>query len=91
MIHTGGMTRVSASPTSTARAAEATSASADPEKTTQRDDPPLASDKVASCVLSPSSATKIEANVVASSFQSIRQRYAAAGNGAVSPLGGPTP
>src|SRR5205085_1134416 len=71
LIHTGGTKRASPSPTSIASAVEATSARAAPRNTVQRARSPAASDNVASWVLSPSSARKIEMNVVAKSFQAI--------------------
>jgi CRP/FNR family transcriptional regulator, cyclic AMP receptor protein len=49
----GGTTRLSASPTSTAIAEVATSANADPRKTDSLDAPELANESVASWVLSP--------------------------------------
>lgn len=66
------MKRDSASPAITAMAVVVTSASAAPTNTDQRDVPAVEKDSVASCVLSPSSATKTAAKVVATSFQSMR-------------------
>ncbi|GAB4445834.1 MAG: hypothetical protein OHK0026_12530 [Rhodocyclaceae bacterium] len=63
--------RVIASPATTAIAVVVTSASAAPTKTDSRDVPAVEKDSVASCVLSPSSATKTVAKVVATSFQSM--------------------
>lgn len=71
LTQTAGTALLTASPAITAIADVATSATADPANTTHLDDPPAASDSVASCVLSPISARKIAANVDAKSFQSI--------------------
>jgi hypothetical protein len=71
----GGTARLSASPASTAIADVATRASAEPAKTTQRDEPPAASDSVASWVLSPISARNMAAKVDAKSFQSIGRSF----------------
>jgi hypothetical protein len=71
LIQTGGTARVNASPASTAMALVATSARAEPANTIQRERLPAASDRVASWVLSPSSARKTAANVDEKSFQSM--------------------
>jgi len=62
-IHTGETVRATTSPAATAMADEATSASAEPANTIQRERELAASESAASCVLSPSSATKMAAKV----------------------------
>src|SRR5262245_53316896 len=66
-----GTTRVTADPASTAIAEVAISASAEPANTAHLARAPAAIDSVASCVLSPSSATKIAPKVEARVFQSM--------------------
>jgi len=69
---TGDTYRDTRSPPRTASADVATSASAEPANTTHFDFDSAESESAASCVLSPSSATKIAPKVVAKSFQSMR-------------------
>src|SRR3954465_8237895 len=66
----GGTWREMISPASTARSDVHTSADAEPMNTERRLTLPDANDNVASCVLSPSSATNTAPNVVAKIFQS---------------------
>src|SRR5690349_10779871 len=66
-----GITWATPSPASTAIADVEISAPAEPRKIAQRELPPAASVKVASCVLSPSSARKTAAKVDPTSLQSI--------------------
>ena len=79
----GGTTLVTASPASTAIAEVAHRASAEPANTDHLAWVPAESERVASCVLSPSSATNTAPNVENRIFQSIAELLAGR---AISPL-----
>src|SRR5215475_3290185 len=70
-IHTGGITREIASPASTAIAEDRVSASAEPRNTSSLAGRPPESERAASCVLSPSSATKMATKVLPRTAQFI--------------------
>src|SRR3954470_13491994 len=86
---TGEITLPSAAPATTASTEVTTSAEAEPISTATRERPDEARAKVASWVLSPSSARKTAANVENSAFQSMRELYGLDGDRTGRALGDP--